>query len=73
MKNIFKSLISFLPTYYELTIIPSIVLGCLLNLIWCVIGYIPTTDAAIFPFVFIFVLMTIEDVIRATVKYIKGA
>ena len=64
MKKLLKS-------YYELTVIPAIVLGCITSLGWYVIhlmqvgfAYV-TPDEVIFAFLFFLGVMTIEDIFKA--------
>ena len=65
-----KELFDFLPSYYELTVIPSIVLGCMTTLGWYVIHYLQcgfayaTPGEAIFAFLFFLGIMTVEDVYK---------
>ncbi len=67
-----------LNAYYELTVIPAIVMGCLTNIGWYGIhfamegvAYI-TTGEFIFAFVFFLSLMTLEDLWVAFVKRIEN-
>lgn len=67
MKKLLKS-------YYELTVIPSIVLGCLTSLGWYVINYIQTGYAyatsgeVIGAFLFFLAVMTVEDIYKGIVS-----
>lgn len=67
MKKLLKS-------YYELTVIPSIVLGCLTTLGWYVINWFQTSliyvtpTEVVFAFLFFLSVMTVEDIF----KYIKA-
>lgn len=58
-------------SYYELTVIPSIVLGAITNLGWYILGRDITPSDTIFAFGFFLVLMTVEDIAKAMVKRIK--
>ena len=68
MKKLLKS-------YYELTIIPAIVLGCLTTLGWYAINYLQTGFAyvtpneLIFAFLFFLGVMTVEDIFKAIVAH----
>ncbi len=73
-----KELFNFLPSYYELTIIPSIVLGCLTNLGWYGIHFATLGIVYVTPieFVFAFLLfiipMTIEDLVKVFIEHVKS-
>ena len=73
-----KELFGFIPSYYELTVIPAIVLGCLTNLGWYAIhlategiAYV-TAGEFVFAFLFFIVLMTLEDLVKAFIERIKS-
>lgn len=68
MKNAFKKIVS---VYYELTVIPAIVLSILTNLGWLALGRAITQSDTIFSFAFFLFIMTIEDVIRLVIKRVK--
>ena len=73
-----KELFGFIPSYYELTVIPAIVLGCLTNLGWYAIHFATegiayvTAGEFVFAFLFFIVLMTLEDLVKAFVERIKS-
>ncbi len=65
-------------SYYELTVIPAIVLGCLTNIGWYAIhfasegfGYI-TAGEFTFAFIFFLVMMTLEDLVKAFIEHVKS-
>jgi hypothetical protein len=71
MKNLLKK-------YYELTVIPSIVLGCITTLGWYGfhwanegIVYV-TSGEVIFAFLFFLILMTIEDVFKIVKPFVTN-
>jgi len=73
-----KELFDFLPSYYELTVIPAIVLGCIANLGWYAFNFAFTGVAFVthneffFAFVFFLVLMTLEDLVKSFLGRIKN-
>lgn len=66
-----KELFSFLPTYYEITVIPAIVLSCLACILgdsWSFVNtsmFTYTVGDAIGIFIFFLSIMTIEDIYKA--------
>ncbi len=73
-----KELFGFIPSYYELTVIPTIVLGCLTNLGWYAIRFATeglayiTVGEFVFAFLFFLVMMTFEDLVKAFVERLKS-
>jgi hypothetical protein len=69
--------LSTLSSYYELTIIPGIVLGCLTNLGWYAIHFATegiayvTAGEFVFAFLFFIVLMTLEDLVKTILESIE--
>lgn len=73
-----QELFGFLPSYYEQTMIPAIVMGCMTNLMWYFIRfstegmtYLTKGELAL-AFVFWLVLFTCEDLVKSYIKHIKN-
>jgi len=65
-------------SFYELTVIPAIVWGCITNLGWYGIHLVTegtayvTKGEFVFAFVFFLVLMTLEDLVKAFIEHVKS-
>lgn len=68
MKNQIKKIAS---VYFNLTLIPVIVMSILTNLGWYALGRSASQSDTIYSFAFFLVIMTIEDIIRVVVKLVK--
>lgn len=60
-----------LNAYYELTVIPAIVLTCLTNLGWIAIGRALSQSDTFYTFLFFLVIMTAEDLFRAIMSRVR--